>query len=66
MNTQTQPSDSSDSQPYAHPTLPSRLIATSFCASTANSIGKLLQHVLDEAVDQQRDRLFRRKAALRQ
>lgn len=23
----------------AHPTLPSRLIATSFCASTANSIG---------------------------
>ena len=28
-----------DGQEGDHPTLPSRLIATSFCASTANSIG---------------------------
>ena len=47
---------------HDHPTLPSRLIPSSFCASTANSIGSCLQHLAGEAVDDQRHRRFRRRA----
>jgi hypothetical protein len=41
-----------------HPTLPSRLIPSSFCASTRTP-WELLQHFLGEAVDDEGDAVLR-------
>ena len=47
-----------------HPTLPSRLIDSNFCASTANSIGDFIQHFAGIPVDDQTDSVFGRQSAL--
>ncbi len=49
---------------WRQPTLPSSEIAINFCASTANSIGKLLKDIANEAIDDQSRRFFGRKPAL--
>ena len=49
---------------FDQPTEPSKLMPISFCVSAMNSMGRLLQHVPDEAVDDQCNGFLPRETAL--